>query len=759
MIRGITISRASIVSSTCDPVQLSENQQLAVNNGYQLTLLDPKLPLIHQSTVNSSLGQDNKGTSILESKRIFDISGILDVEAREKLSLGNLDKILIETLDEEFSFGRINEPIIVNHAWSPVNPTSRDCLLGVLYNTSELLLLERQGTNTNDYVVKYNVFDELLKNLGISPDVFTNGEYTLSKMQYMSLKVESFCFNKIVLDFSPQALLSIGLADRSIEIYFINDQFHKAIKFSTEGTVVAQRWSNWNISDGSMKSHLAVLYSDNSVSVFEIHYDDKSRSMKIEHQKQVLKSSRFSVGKFDFTEIDGITYLLIVNTISIHVFRIGESLSTDVRNFSLRRDSNAFVVGMFPIQGKDGTFDVVISLENGEFECFELNVSGESFKRIKPPGALEDFISKTLYKYQLKNSRQDGLYDNNENSTKHFLNNTVEGEFINYGCRMNSNGMITIVYRIIPKQALNYTISSKLDYNIGFVSLSDDFVSPSNDLMRGTSLSFLNRFWLKEFSNIPRIPRFTGETKEENIASFVNDLVEFKHSRFSKVDDIKVITMSSKSFKQSLYQNVLQNMEVKELEIIYNFNLIILKAFDALIQLAPSSEILRKAHANFVNEQKVIEKIILNHVMATVLDKYKTPDSVESNIDKFVLTTFSLLLGKDYTQRISSDEEYKFTFKTKFIEESFNVSSNYEVGDEFFELVNSETNHKWPRCKLTFLPIMDIHNKIDELGIYSYLSDVDELRYTEASKILCETLDFCIFTGNKKYKVNLWASS
>lgn len=746
------------MSSTCDPVQLSENQQLAVNNGNQLTLLDPKLPLIHQSIVNSSLGQDNKGTLILESKRIFDILGILDVEAREKLSLGNLDKILIETLDEEFSFGRINEPIIVNHAWSPVNPTSRDCLLGVLYNTSELLLLERQGTNTNDYVVKYNVFDELLKNLGILPDTFANGEYTLSKMQYMSLKVESFCFNKIVLDFNPQALLSIGLADRSIEIYFINDQFYKAIKFPTEGTVVAQKWSSWNASDGSMKSHLAVLYSDNSISVFEIHYDDRSRSMKIENQRQVIKRSRFSVGKFDFTEKDGITYLLIVNTISIHVFRIEDSLSTDVKNFTLRRDSNAFVVGMFPIHRRDGTFDVVISLENGEFECFELNVSGGSFEQKKSPSALEDFISKTLYKYQLKNSRQDGLYENNENSTKHFLNNTVEGEFINYGCRMNSNGMITIVYRIIPKQALNYTISSKLDYNIGFVSLSDDFVSPSNDLMRGTSLSFLNRFWLKEFSNIPRIPRFTGETKEENIASFVNDLAEFKHSRFSKVDDIKVITMSSKSFKQSLYQNVLQNMEIKELEIIYNFNLIILKAFDALIQLAPGSEILGKAHINFLNEQKAIEKIISNHVMATVLDKYNTPDSVESSIDKFVLTTFSLLLGKDYMQRLSSEEKYEFTFKTKFIEETFKVSSNYEVGDEFFELVNSETNHKWPRCKLTFLPIMDIHNEIDELGIYSYLSGVDELRCTELSKILCETLGFCIFTGNKKYKVNLWAS-
>lgn len=758
MIRDITISRASIVSSTCDPVQLSENQQLAVNNGNQLTLLDPKLPLIHQSIVNSSLGQDNKGTPILESKRIFDILGILDAEARDKLNLGNLDKILIETLDEEFSFGRINEPIIVNHAWSPLNPTSRDCLLGVLYNTSELLLLERRGTGTNDYIVKRNVFDELLKNLGVLQDTFANGEYTLSKMQYMSLKVESFCFNKIVLDFSPHALLSIGLADKSIEIYFINDQFYKAIKFPTAGTVVAQKWSNWDAFDGSMTSHLAVLYSDNSVSIFELHYDDRNHSMKVEYQKQVVKRSRFSVGKFDFAEIDGITYLLIVNTISIHVLQIGESLSTNVKNFSLRRDSNAFVVGMFPIRRINGIFDVVISLENGEFECFELNVPGESFKRKKPPRALEDFISKTLYKFQLKNSRQDGLYENNENSTKHFLNNTVEGEFINYGCRMNSNGIITIVYRIIPKQALNYTISSKLDYNIGFVSLSDDFVSPSNDLMRGTSLSFLNRFWLKEFSNIPRIPRFTSETKEENIASFVNELVEFKHSRFPKVDDIKVTTMSSKSFKQSLYQNVIQNMEIKELEIIYNFNLIILKAFDALIQLAPGNEILGKAHTDFLKEQKVIEKIISNHVMVTVLNNYKTPDSVESSIDKFVLTTFSLLLGKEYVKRLSSKEKYEFTFKTKFIEESFEVSSSCDVGDEFFELVNSETNHKWPRCKLTLLPIVDIHNKIDELGIYSYLSDVDELRYTEVSKILCDTLDFCIFTGNKKYKVNLWTS-
>ena len=47
--KPLVISRATVASSRCDPAQWSSNLQLAINSGSQITLLDPQVPLIHQS--------------------------------------------------------------------------------------------------------------------------------------------------------------------------------------------------------------------------------------------------------------------------------------------------------------------------------------------------------------------------------------------------------------------------------------------------------------------------------------------------------------------------------------------------------------------------------------------------------------------------------------------------------------------------------------------------------------------------------------
>ena len=46
----------------------------------------------------------------------------------------------------------------------------------------------------------------------------------------------------------------------------------------------------------------------------------------------------------------------------------------------------------------------------------------------------------------------------------------VEGNFINYCTRLNSNGLVSMIYRIYPKNVLNYTILSKFEFNKDLLS-------------------------------------------------------------------------------------------------------------------------------------------------------------------------------------------------------------------------------------------------------------------------------------------------
>ena len=64
-----------------------------------------------------------------------------------------------------------SEPNIVLQQWTPNCETTRDNLLGVLFNSGELLILGRKNVQLLNYVIRINVFNILVEKYNIQCDL------------------------------------------------------------------------------------------------------------------------------------------------------------------------------------------------------------------------------------------------------------------------------------------------------------------------------------------------------------------------------------------------------------------------------------------------------------------------------------------------------------------------------------------------------------------------------------------------------------
>lgn len=743
--KPLVISRATVASSRCDPAQWSSNLQLAINSGSQITLLDPQVPLIHQSVY--AIPDKETQNKSLDPKGLFHISTPIHPDILQEWPIYRPNLFLLDDGTEPFSIGGIGEPIITGHMWSPIRSETRDCLLGILLNTGELFILERATTTKESYFIKHCFFDVLCWQNGIASN--TPADDTKIPVQlYQALRVRSFAFGTFLSANTSDSILGAILEDDTLAVHTLQDQLPRIalFQFPANETIIKHIWANIPEISSTL-AVAAVLSSTNSI--YLCHVNDNGAIA--EAPQRIKEPSRFTVSKIEWHK----NMLVVVTTNELVVYHV---------DFNSGHVTSTFINTHYPViaagvvvGGDLQTTHITIAYETGKILSFSL--SDGLLRSENPPSQLSDFVTKSLYKFQLANSRPAAIEDNkNEDleATKPFLNDTVEGNFYLYGLSTNANGIISLVYRIAPKNVLNYTILSKYDFNIAFFSLDTLYEGSILDApLTGTSLSKINSLWMKKYAELPTFPKLIGENKNSEVDEFVRQLVEFRGKYFVDILTAQLgVSTPADSFRDYLRLHVSENVGLQSLQVLFIFNIICNKSIELLVSKVPDHSELIALAERITTEQASIKKVIADHVMNSVLTYIQEKNlRLSSELDKYLAITFyHLSLSAQFGSNKHIPTEATITIATEFVTESFSVSSVTATEADEGELALSTTGHKWSRCCLTRLPLLELESKADELRYFNYIIRKDEWKNTLILGDLLECIQYCIFTGNKIYR-------
>ncbi|CAH2351533.1 hypothetical protein CLIB1423_04S00166 [[Candida] railenensis] len=729
MIRGITVSRANVAPAVCDPVQWSANSQLAINNSQSLTILEPILPSIHQSIIPNP----KTPFSVLDSKSLFDVKNVIHAEVISSWELRKFLNIEVTTYDEPLHFGKFADPLIVSHKWTTPSPYTKNANITILLNTSELLVLERATVKSDYYTIKHNFFEILLQNLRLTSDHFTDkGEIKITKSQLLSLKVTSF-------EYDESGYLSLALANNTISIFDTELRnvvstpiFEEEELGIDEECIVKLSWSSWQ----GNTSRISVTTSSNSIILITVQR--KSGALSVTSRNQIRRKSRFLVSRTQWTD-DG-NYLFIGDTTNFQVY-VTRTNSLVAYNHSLT-SKNQFMTGIIVSVGSNSTLAINLSFENGKFEQVLFDTVDESIKKQinSKTSPLEKLVKQQLYKYQLSNSASISESKNNYN----YLNEIVEGNYINYGTKSNGQ-VIALVSRIVPKNVINYTILSKVDYQIDFIPVSNfndttvaspfDF-SFSNFNSYTSVLSWVNSFLFNNFDRIPQVKQIDVS----NVLKFNEEIVQLLEQFDFKTDfSLKPISKTS-DLESLVWDNFINDQNIFRLQLKYNLLTIFLKSLKVLHSKF-NNESLDVQIQTFEEDIRGIIDIIFNR-LGDILHAISIGDN-DDPYNSFLKQSYEGLTNTKVQMEV--DDSATISIKTQFLTESFQAGGNSR------EEITSLTNHKWKRCNLTLFPMLQLNHKTSELGGFDYIID----SFGDESWLLKDILkyfDFCIYTGNRTFK-------
>ncbi|ODV77136.1 uncharacterized protein CANTADRAFT_57250 [Suhomyces tanzawaensis NRRL Y-17324] len=740
IIRPLVVKRAVAASPYLDPLQWSDNHQLAINNDTQITILEPKLPSL--SNAISLVGS----VVVLDSKEVFQTTTVLRPESHEALPLRNFNKVVVESLDEPYLLKPSNEMVIVGHQWTPSQHTTRDNYLGVLFNSGELLILERENLQVGQFKVKVDLFRTLCQEFGV---LYEENEISISSSVYHSLKIKCFFFSQVPIGSESVLFVTVITHLGNILVYQLtgsrNDELTLSARIDTNHNILKQSWSDWLAQDHIYTCHFSIVLADNSIQYYQVTYDAVAASLLFSEPVQLVKSSRFLNNKNEWLLVDGNAVLLTTSTGSLRIVTINSANEIQVTTQKLSHYSTiAGIVHTF--HGSD--LDIIITFENGVFETYKFHVESKIITQAPTPKELTSFVGKCLYSYQMQKTEDNAGGEDQP----------LEGSFINYGIHLGKDGIITIVYKVIPKDVLIYEIASLSEFQVAFIK-SEVFPERANpDTLNNTSLGYVSNFWLKRSSILPVFPYDKGrEITPEQFERYLNDVVQFKDTYFpSNSLDLEIRDEDIfPSFRFTMISNLNHNSFVKDLQVVTNLNKLILSALNQV----PESELKAKLEKSIREEIQDI-KIKLKLFLYKIVLKYVKINNFQptDQVDKYLIIRFYLELKEldgnasvEYLHSIPEEAEISIT--TKFFEELFKVTV-HDIAEDNSELVNSTTNHKWSKCTLTNIPLLQMNNRQDEAGEYNYiLYDQVLMGQSVLVKELLETLQFCYITGNRTYNI------
>lgn len=298
-----------------------------------------------------------------------------------------------------------------------------------------------------------------------------------------------------------------------------------------------------------------------------------------------------------------------------------------------------------------------------------------------------------------------------------------DGKILIYGTTIMS-GVLIVVYKTYPINKLNYTILSKQEYKLSFIPIQHT---------ENHNLKLVNNIWFEHYSDIKMFPENSTITYEL-IDNFLGSLKDLKAEMSLEFKQLHPEFQPKSEFSEYLIANFTTNPDILSLQDVYNFNATIIIGLNALIERLKSISnlditLLEKCQDYFIklSEEQTSVQLSIQKFLFQAIINYNYPSQQE--IDKFIIGNYNTFLGLP-----NPYPDLTIDISTSFFKESFKIGSNVSLSD-----------HQWPQCTLTFLPIMDLNSTTDLLNKFHYCCNKDTPFVSE----LTSTLNYCIITGNR----------
>ncbi|RLV93691.1 hypothetical protein JA1_002446 [Spathaspora sp. JA1] len=717
-IKTFRLLRVDASLSGNDPLQWSENGQLALNGYNQITLLEPKLPSLYQT-----IQKVNDDVIVLDPKYLFQLTTILDGDST--LPLGNFNNLTFASeQDEPFTISNIFEYVVVSHQWTSTFDTSRDNLLGVLFNTGEFLVLGRKNFQTNKYFVFVNMFEVLADQFGVEKD---NDKYVVDANEMFALKVKSFHFSTV----GSTLLVSIVNGNNSLLVYKIDQESYDLellASIDNSFRIIKQKWSNWN--DGT--SFITVVSPENSLHTFKLTYDNNE--LTISESTLAIQPSRFKLSQLEYVYYKH-------NSILVSTFTGKLILIDSDQKYEYTLDTYTTCVSI-----TSGIIEKILTLilafENGTFTTVQYDLELKKIELVPTDKSLASFVDSVLSVYQLENMDA----EDEEGATG---DSAEEGLVVLQGIKRFSNNILSVQYKTIPKNALVYRIQSQLESQLQFIQLEtpiDEYKPQPNNK---TSIGKVVEFWFENFTKVPELSNNFELERTERIDKFIDDLQTFKQEQLSEIDlqiDSKKL---NSDFSAMLDENFNQNVKVNQLQYQHTFTKLFINSLNGLKE---DNDKLKTYLEQCKLDIAAIERKISIYLKQLIF-KFVKDNKIEitNEFDKYLMiSNYQRLCLLDIGVKTNIPEKSNFTIGTKFYSETFEVNVDDPIRDD--DLLVSITGHGWTTCALSNLPILQMNNIRDELAQFNYIIPDEQFEPGLVTDLL-KTINYCYLSGNKTYKL------
>lgn len=716
-INPVVLKRSAVAEGILRPICSSELDQIAVNNSTHLTILDPKLPLLHEALGKATeVAAIGGAESAFHCNAFFNINTVIPWQNTVDGGVGYSNKIMLTDAERGFGFGRIVEPIVVQHAWSSVDTASRDCYLGVLANTGELFLLKRETLDPANYTVKHRLLLFLMEELNILSSRFTaEGDLILEAQEALFLRVNTFLFGE--LD-TGQVWLNLTHENGRVALYELGAELKLVRETIHLGPSIVQLVWCPNLNS------FGYFLSDNSVRI----WSDSGFCL-------IKASSRFVISRVE----PFASGLIVADTRALNVF-------SNSGSSSLELSFRTAVVGLSVVEQAPYTYILVVH-EGGQSTVVRVDSNNELQK-------MDDLLA---WKYAISamcGGYQSAFRKENAKAVLQafapYLDENVEAELTVHGATMVFGKYIAVAHSALPRNSVLHMYVSLKALTLSFVPWTSIVPEVQVHAVKKSTFSSLIDAFLATIDSIPTFDKGVIDGSAEGVKTFLASLAAWKNIQFAP-ETPSLEPVQPSALETCLVQYFVEDPAIEALRRRYALNV---SLFKTLASLTPNQEavlLISDFETLLQQEQDQLESTIRRRFASIVLtcatQKFELP--YDTDIDRFIL--LSLLPYAEFSPveigNIPAD--VTLTISTDLCTETFFASASMKHKDaENAKYVTSNSGHSWRRCDLTLMPILDFTNSTDVLEIHSYMQLA-----TYKSRILpvlFRCMDFCVYSGTRK---------
>lgn len=641
--------------------------------------------------------------AMLTATGVLVIEPTLEVQTEEENGLGSLYNVSklpthetsinslqnVIAAEEKMSVTQTcTESIVTAIQWSSLGVGSNDkCVLAVLTNTSQLLIYERTSSDYSEWKIKFHINRWLIEYYQVPV------EYYIKKTDLIKLRIHSLSWSEAVTSGSAAGTSLLAMTSEASELMLVDLMGSQplvvaATSFPAENYPVLMRWSPWLVKDGVCESILLVVLSDNSCLMERVVYDGTTFLLE-ETANQVVPPSRSMISTISWFKLeDEQVIALVASCDKLTILHDGTSVSSQI--------GTPYAITCVNVrQASDSTLQIYLTNSVGFIARLVYDTTAkiinteyaiayndvlQEYRNCNNSAVMNDDILKVVAK------KVKVLKAKNSNLTLRLggLAFNSSNTLFSLTCdRTMKNTFQDFVPA--PHQLLHLSMGTLVS---GFESLADNLLKRA-DMSPVIDSSVL---WFEEVefltAKMPQLPGFITEELHRNLqGSLVVD---------ETFDDFKTY------LKSNLYDNVLLN---------------------------------RLRHRFMITREKDVSSTILTF-LARCISVYvsrRSLDIKQSVNDTALLQSMTCLLQgqsgppvKIYNTFLQLEQEFAFS----------NQADPY--------IIESTSGHKWPRCSISLLPLMDARlTKCSLCGCRVMKSEEGGALLT----VLLESLSLCIYCG------------